>query len=82
MIRIILVRHGESTYNLANMVQGRGSQANKSVLTDTGISQAKLAGQAIANIRFDQAYSSPLQRAQQPLRSSELSAHCPAAHHP
>ncbi len=65
MIRIILVRHGESTYNLANMVQGRGSQANKSVLTDKGISQAQLAGQAIANISFDQAYSSPLQRARQ-----------------
>jgi broad specificity phosphatase PhoE len=65
MLRIILVRHGESTYNLANMVQGRGSTANQSVLTDKGIAQAQLAGQAIANIPFQQAYSSPLQRAKQ-----------------
>ncbi len=69
MLRIILVRHGESTYNLANMVQGRGSQANRSVLTEKGIAQAQLAGQAIAHIPFDHAYSSPLLRAQQTAES-------------
>jgi probable phosphoglycerate mutase len=65
MLRIILVRHGESTFNIANRVQGRGEKTSHSVLTDLGKQQADLTGKALAPITFATALVSPLQRAQQ-----------------
>jgi phosphoserine phosphatase len=50
------------------MVQGRGNLDRpdlQSVLTEKGQQQAELAGAAIANLRFDVAYVSPLLRARQ-----------------
>jgi phosphoserine phosphatase len=50
------------------MVQGRGNLDRpdlQSVLTEKGEQQADLAGAAIANLRFDVAYVSPLWRAKQ-----------------
>ncbi|WP_425217511.1 histidine phosphatase family protein [Tumidithrix helvetica] len=68
MTRIVLVRHGESTFNTNNMVQGRGNLDRpelQSVLTEKGQQQAGLAGAALASLHFDAAYVSPLLRARQ-----------------
>jgi phosphoserine phosphatase len=59
--RVIIIRHGESTYNVAKRVQGHLD--DQSVLTPTGQTMAQQVGQALTSIRFDAAYSSPLKRA-------------------
>lgn len=59
---MIIVRHGQSTYNAQKIIQGR---CNKSVLTDKGIADAQQVGQALSEIKIDAFYCSPLQRAKQ-----------------
>jgi phosphoserine phosphatase len=62
------VRHGESNFNTAGLVQGRGNldqPEQQSILTATGRSQAEAAGLALADLSFAAAYGSPLVRAQQ-----------------
>nr|WP_322096168.1 histidine phosphatase family protein [Pseudanabaena cinerea] len=62
-----MVRHGETNFNVLSKIQGRGNYDRpelQSVLTDRGTQQAKLAGQALANLNIDIAYASPLVRAQ------------------
>lgn len=58
--RVILVRHGESTFNVQGRVQGHYDQ---STLTETGHATARQVGAALSGIRFDAIYTSPLQRA-------------------
>lgn len=58
--RVIIVRHGQSSYNAQKMIQGR---CNESVITEKGEQQANLLGNALKNIKIDGFYSSPLQRA-------------------
>ena len=60
--RVIIVRHGQSTYNAKKMIQGR---CDKSVLTDKGISDAQQVGKALSGLKIDAFYCSPLQRAKQ-----------------
>lgn len=60
--RVILVRHGESTYNLQARVQGH---CDESVLTAKGRTGAHQVGTALQGIHFDAIYASPLQRAQE-----------------
>ncbi|WP_082429391.1 histidine phosphatase family protein [Pseudanabaena sp. 'Roaring Creek'] len=63
----MIVRHGESNFNILSKIQGRGNYDRpelQSVLTDKGKQQAKLAGKALANLNIDVAYASPLVRAQ------------------
>ncbi len=62
MTRIILVRHGKSTYNLERRIQGR---LDKSVLTEAGRAGASQVGDILSSIDFDAAYTSPLQRAKE-----------------
>jgi probable phosphoglycerate mutase len=65
--RVVIVRHGESNFNILSKIQGRGNYDRpelQSVLTDKGKQQAKLAGKALANLTIDVAYASPLVRAQ------------------
>lgn len=57
----ILVRHGESTANLARQLSGWHDVA----LTQTGIEQAKAAGAPLARHPIDRVLSSDLQRAAQ-----------------
>lgn len=61
MRKLVLIRHGESTWNLENRFTGWSDVG----LTPTGIEQAKQAGQLLseAGIRFDIAYTSVLKRA-------------------
>ncbi len=64
--RIVFLRHGESTFNTAGIIQGRGGRdcpEAQSVLSDRGHQQAILAGEALAALRFDAVYASPLLRA-------------------
>ncbi len=60
--RVILVRHGQSTYNIEHRIQGR---LDASVLTETGQNTARQVGEALQSLKFDAIYSSPLQRAKQ-----------------
>jgi probable phosphoglycerate mutase len=73
MTRVIIVRHGQSTYNTERRIQGR---TDVSTLTEKGRSDASKVGKALANIAFDAIYSSPLQRAKQTAEiiHSELAA--------
>ncbi|MFQ3583539.1 MAG: histidine phosphatase family protein [Cyanobacteriota bacterium] len=59
-LRIVIVRHGESTFNLESRIQGR---SDLSRLTPTGESQAQCVAKALAGIPFNQAFCSPLTRA-------------------
>ncbi|UUX95693.1 2,3-diphosphoglycerate-dependent phosphoglycerate mutase [Aquabacterium sp. J223] len=61
MHKLVLIRHGESTWNLENRFTGWTDVP----LTDTGVLQAQQAGQLLkdAGIEFDVAYTSVLKRA-------------------
>jgi phosphoserine phosphatase len=60
--RVILVRHGESSFNVEGRVQGH---LNVSTLTKKGIADASLVGKALQGISIDAFYHSPLIRAQE-----------------
>lgn len=60
MTRVIIVRHGQSTYNIEKRIQGR---TDASSLTPKGCDDAGKAGKALSSISFQAIYSSPLQRA-------------------
>ena len=60
MTRVIIVRHGQSSYNTERRIQGR---TDVSRLTEKGCADASKVGKALSNISFDAIYSSPLQRA-------------------
>ncbi len=60
--RVILVRHGESSFNVEGRVQGH---LNVSTLTEKGVTDAQLVGKALQGIAFDAFYHSPLTRAQE-----------------
>ena len=59
-IKLVLVRHGLSSFNAKGLIQGR---TDNSFLTKEGCEQAKKAGEALSKINFDKIYSSPLKRA-------------------
>ncbi|MES2281237.1 MAG: 2,3-diphosphoglycerate-dependent phosphoglycerate mutase [Pseudomonadota bacterium] len=61
MYKLVLIRHGESTWNLENRFTGWTDVA----LTDTGIEQAKTSGRLLKaeGYDFDVAYTSVLKRA-------------------
>lgn len=60
--RVILVRHGRSSYNAQGKIQGR---CDESVLTEEGRQSALRVAEALKEIDFAALYSSPLQRAKQ-----------------
>ncbi len=61
MYKLVLIRHGESTWNLENRFTGWTDVP----LTDTGVQQARLAGRLLreGGYEFDVAYTSVLKRA-------------------
>jgi 2,3-bisphosphoglycerate-dependent phosphoglycerate mutase len=63
MALLVLVRHGESQWNLENRFTGWEDVP----LTDKGRREAARAGELLRGIRFDRAYSSVLQRANETL---------------
>ena len=60
IIRLILVRHGETIWNQQFRIQGGSSDTN---LSKDGIDQARRLGVALKDIEIDAIYSSPLKRA-------------------
>ncbi|MEB3183812.1 MAG: histidine phosphatase family protein [Cyanobacteriota bacterium] len=61
-LRILLVRHGLSSFNQQQRIQGRD---DLSTLSEEGVRQARRAGEALAAVPLAAAYSSPLQRARE-----------------
>jgi broad specificity phosphatase PhoE len=59
MLQLFIIRHGETTSNLAGRWQGHGD----SPLSPTGLAQAQTLGARFADLPFDAVYSSDLQRA-------------------
>jgi len=59
MAKLVLVRHGQSTWNLENRFTGWVDVP----LSELGQTEARLAGERIKEIPFDRAYTSVLQRA-------------------
>ncbi|MEL6135978.1 MAG: histidine phosphatase family protein [Cyanobacteria bacterium J06628_6] len=66
--RIIIVRHGESTFNVKRIIQGHHDE---SLLTEYGASQAQQVGQLLKGVSIDAIFCSPLKRAR---RTAELIA--------
>jgi 2,3-bisphosphoglycerate-dependent phosphoglycerate mutase len=64
MPRLVLVRHGQSLWNLQNRFTGWVDVP----LTEVGEQEARAAGAHLAGQRFDVAYTSALTRAQETLR--------------
>jgi len=64
MPRLVLVRHGQSLWNLQNRFTGWVDVP----LTEAGEAEARAAGTRLAGQRFDVAYTSALTRAQETLR--------------
>ena len=60
--KVYLVRHGQTDFNLRNIVQGSGVDTD---LNDLGRSQAALFFDTYKHIPFDKVYTSALKRAQQ-----------------
>ncbi len=58
--RVVLIRHGQSSWNLKNLIQGT---SDASILTDLGITQAQKTAQALAQVDFCTGFVSPLTRA-------------------
>jgi 2,3-bisphosphoglycerate-dependent phosphoglycerate mutase len=63
MPRLILVRHGQSTWNLQNRFTGWVDVS----LSRQGMAEAEKAGQSLADEHFEVAFTSALQRAQDTL---------------
>ena len=61
MTRIILVRHGETTWNIEGRYQGQ----EDTPLSERGLKQGHLLADGLRNIPIDLAISSPLQRSYQ-----------------
>ena len=59
MAEIILVRHGETEWNVEEIFRGRIDIE----LNETGIKQAELLAEYLSDLRIDAIYSSPLKRA-------------------
>lgn len=73
---LTLIRHGLSDFNQDGRFQGSGNQAR---LSETGIHQAHLVGQALCGHSFDAIYSSPLFRTRQ---TAEIVAKVAGHRHP
>lgn len=58
MIRIFLVRHGETYWNAEGRFQGRIDVE----LNESGLGQAERLGQALKDVKIDAVYCSPLKR--------------------
>ena len=60
--KVVIVRHGQSTYNVEHIIQGR---CDKSVLTEKGCEDAQKVGVVLRQLDVATFYCSPLQRAKQ-----------------
>ncbi len=77
-MKIYLIRHGETDWNLQGRLQGREDIP----LNKTGILQASACGEALKNIRFDSIQTSPLMRAKETARIIASWQQCPVVVNP
>lgn len=77
-MKIYLIRHGETDWNLQGRLQGREDIP----LNKTGILQANACGEALRNIRFDSIQTSPLMRAKETARIIASWQQCPVIVNP
>ena len=54
-LRLVFVRHGESSFNKKGLIQGR---TNESYLTEVGYKQAEATGNILRGIDYDVIFSS------------------------
>jgi bisphosphoglycerate-dependent phosphoglycerate mutase len=66
MTQVIVVRHGETEWNVSEIFRGRHDIG----LNETGIKQAELLGNYLMDLRIKAIYSSPLKRALDTARST------------
>jgi len=59
VVRVVIVRHGETNENRAGIIQGH----RDTLLNEAGKAQARQVGEALADVGFNLAYSSDLKRA-------------------
>lgn len=57
--KIYIIRHGQTDFNLRNIVQGSGVDSS---LNERGVAQAKAFYEAYQSVPFDKVYTSALQR--------------------
>jgi probable phosphoglycerate mutase len=69
MLRIFLLRHGETDYNKRRIVQGSGVDAS---LNDEGIFQAQKFFEKYKNVPFEAVYCSTLKRTYETLKPFEI----------
>ncbi len=71
MMKLVLIRHGETSYNRDGIIQGSRSDI---ILSQAGLDQAELIARALTGLGASAVYSSPLKRA---LATAEpISRHC------
>jgi broad specificity phosphatase PhoE len=59
LTKIILIRHGETEWNKEEIFRGRVNIE----LNETGLKQARLLAEFLADLKIEAIYSSPLKRA-------------------
>jgi len=64
--KIYLIRHGQTDFNLRNIVQGSGVDSS---LNERGRSQAKAFFDEFKNVKFDKVYTSVLKRTKESVQS-------------
>jgi broad specificity phosphatase PhoE len=64
--KIYLIRHGQTDFNLRNIVQGSGVDSD---LNDRGRAQAKAFFDSFKDVKFDKIYTSVLKRSQESVQS-------------
>ena len=69
MVKVILIRHGETDWNTKQIFRGRKDIP----LNEVGLAQAKAVGTSLKDIQIDAVYSSPLGRA---LETAKVLAEC------
>ena len=69
-LRLLLIRHGLSSFNREKRIQGR---ADNSTLTEEGLLQAEKAGKALDKLSIQAIYTSPLQRALDTAKAFDMS---------
>ena len=77
-IRLVLIRHGLSSFNQKGLIQGR---TDDSYLTEKGYEQALKSGEALSGINFDKLYSSPLIRAAETAKTIQKKLNCMSGTH-
>lgn len=63
-MRLYIIRHGETDWNARKLLQG----GSETILNENGRRLAVMTGDALAEVAFDKAFSSPLKRAMETTR--------------